>query len=293
MKLALVSLLLLTSTAVIAEDKVVYGEDDRVNISEMPPQYKQWARSTAAMIPKSKISKGFFLWDWLGFTENYKIKKTPNLTQSQNICSDQNFGSEITAASCTGFLVKPNVIVTAGHCIPKKADCKNNYWVFDYTQKVVQGQKKPKIMKRDVYRCKRVLHKMSDYYSDADYAVIELTKKVKGRTPLKLERAIENISVGEEIAVIGTPSGLPLKYAENAKVRSLEQKFFVTNLDTFGGNSGSPVFSKKSGKVIGILVRGEEDYISAPGSSCNRVKVCASDGCRGEDVTYSGVLPQF
>ena len=64
--------------------------------------------------------------------------------------------------------------------------------------------------------------------------------------------------------------------------------YFVANLDTYGGNSGSAVFNATSGKVEGILVRGENDYVWR--GSCRVSNKCPADGCRGEDVTKVSAL---
>ena len=61
----------------------------------------------------------------------------------------------------------------------------------------------------------------------------------------------------------------------------------MANLDTYGGNSGSPVFNAQNNKVEGILVRGETDFVS--NGQCNVSLVCPSTGCRGEDVTRATV----
>ena len=36
--------------------------------------------------------------------------------------------------------------------------------------------------------------------------------------------------------------------------------YFTANLDTYRGNSGSPVFNAITHKVEGVLVRGEQDF---------------------------------
>jgi Peptidase S46 len=95
--------------------------------------------------------------------------------------------------------------------------------------------------------------------------------------------------------VIGHPCGLPQKYAPRARVRdNTPDTFFVANLDTYGGNSGSPVFNSSSNAVEGILVRGENDFVSR--GSCYVSMVCPTTGCRGEDVTrstvWAGKLPK-
>lgn len=96
------------------------------------------------------------------------------------------------------------------------------------------------------------------------------------------------VSIGNELYVLGFPSGLPMKIADQAFVRSISDKgYFVSNLDTFGGNSGSPVLKSGTLTVEGILVRGDNDY--AYRGNCKIALVCPQDGkdCRndGEDST--------
>jgi hypothetical protein len=86
------------------------------------------------------------------------------------------------------------------------------------------------------------------------------------------------------LVVVGHPSGLAVKIAAGATVRSnLESAYFVANLDTYGGNSGSAVFNEQTGLIEGILVRGETDFKYKNG--CYVSNICDVDGCRGEDVT--------
>ena len=64
------------------------------------------------------------------------------------------------------------------------------------------------------------------------------------------------VKTAQGVYVIGHPCGLPLKYVPDAEVReNAAASFFVANLDTYGGNSGSPVFNAQNNKVEGILVR--------------------------------------
>ena len=79
--------------------------------------------------------------------------------------------------------------------------------------------------------------------------------------------------------MLGHPSGLPMKYTGGAKAFEIEDNYFTTNLDSFGGNSGSPVFNAKTLEVEGILVRGDVDYTpdEFEGESCRRVNTCDED----------------
>lgn len=87
--------------------------------------------------------------------------------------------------------------------------------------------------------------------------------------------------------------GLPLKIAGFATVRDFSKVgYFVADLDTFGGNSGSPVFSVKTKKIEGILVRGDEDFIDGP-AGCTTMATYEQTGGRGEDVTKVSAFSAF
>src|SRR5262249_51918318 len=82
------------------------------------------------------------------------------------------------------------------------------------------------------------------------------------------------------------------KFAAGAAVRNnAPDAFFVANLDTYGGNSGSPVFNSDTHVVEGILVRGENDFVLQ--GTCMVSLVCPTTGCRGEDCTRTAVFAQF
>jgi len=59
---------------------------------------------------------------------------------------------------------------------------------------------------------------------------------------------------------IGHGFGLPLKLSPCGKIiEDRKDDFFECSIDFFSGNSGSPVFSSKSHKLLGILIRGKKD----------------------------------
>jgi hypothetical protein len=99
------------------------------------------------------------------------------------------------------------------------------------------------------------------------------------------------------VYVIGHPVGLPTKFADGANVRNNNnESFFVCNLDTYGGNSGSPVFNSSTHELEGILVRGETDFIVTE-NGCRKSNVCPQNDpnfvCRGEDCTRSTEFGDF
>ena len=116
------------------------------------------------------------------------------------------------------------------------------------------------------------------------------------------------MTLNNPVAVIGHPSGLPVKIASEANVIQTTGVMqnedgdlvpvasqFVTNLDTFGGNSGSPVINTDSYKVVGILVGGDQDYVQSTEDLCVEVNRCdlSGVGCTGESVTKMSYITAF
>ncbi|MCO4795495.1 MAG: trypsin-like peptidase domain-containing protein, partial [Bacteriovoracaceae bacterium] len=248
--------------------KVIYGDDDRIDVPDSSSDLlKLLASSTAAMVEGSKLGSDLTL-------------PTETLGESFNLCPGEKFAEQINPAVCSGFLVRSDVLVTAGHCIQTQSDCNSYKWVFGFYKGV------SKLSENQVYSCKNILKTVVNSKSSgdgADFAVIQLDRKVEGRRPLKF-RSSGQASDGDPIVVIGHPSGLPTKIAGGANIRSGESAYFTANLDTFGGNSGSAVFNATTGEVEGILVRGALDYVTdvVDGRSCKRVNKCSNDGCDGE-----------
>ncbi|MFZ8932538.1 MAG: trypsin-like peptidase domain-containing protein [Bacteriovoracaceae bacterium] len=257
------------------QGKVVYGEDGREDVVVFPDyRFRSLAQSTAVQIPKTSMSnKGSY----------YELESS-TLGQKLNLCPEERFAQQSAAGRCSGFLVAPKILVTAGHCITKMSDCSNSHWVFDYQTQDPYG-KVTSVSASNVYSCSRIIEQKLDRGRGTDFAVIELDRAVAGRTPLKF-RTSGQVGNQEGLVVIGNPSGLPTKITAGGSVRdNSDYRFFVASVDTFQGNSGSAVFNERTGVVEGILVRGETDYKQDYARGCRTVNVCTEYGCRGEDVT--------
>lgn len=249
--------------------KVIYGDDNRVDVADYPDvNVQELASSVAAMISTDSIDD-----------EGNLSGET--LSDYYGLCEDQRFQDELVAASCTGFLVDEDLIVTAGHCIGTSAVCTGEKWVFGY------HNGKSSVSTDDVYECSEIVSLAYSSSQYLDYAVVRLDRKVEGRKPLRFNR-VGVANVGDDLIIMGHPTGMSLKIADSASVRSVENEYFVANLDSFGGNSGSPVFNASSLEVEGILVRGETDYINENG--CTVVNTCEDDGCDGEDSTHISLV---
>ena len=270
------SLVLLSTQAIAstAQVKVIYGPDNRVDADEsVNPMYQRLALSTAAMIPNSKIKEH----------NNMQVELVGKTLAQNGICESEKFSGQLAVGNCSGFLVAPNKLVTAGHCIQDEFDCNNSSWVFDYKADS-EIQTEFILDKSDVYKCKSIVSQSLDSATQNDYALIELDRVVEDRAPLKF-RTGGKPQVGDPLVVIGHPSGLPTKIADGAVVRSINDVFLTSTLDTYGGNSGSAVFNSHTGIVEGILVRGERDYVFDSEQGCRVSNLVADDAGRGEDVT--------
>lgn len=275
--IAIVLLISLSSNLLASADgsNVIYGEDNRQDVFESTnSKLVKLSRSTAAMIKTTNLKS----------IRSGEIEISASTMESLGFCEKERFSKQISAANCSGFLVAPDILVTAGHCIKNDYDCGSYKWVFDYK---VDHAEQDAIMvsSSSVYSCKKIISRSLDQVTKDDFAVIELDRKVMDRAPLKF-RQRGKVALDSKVAVIGHPTGLPTKITDGAKVRSHNTKFFVANLDTYGGNSGSAVFNRKTFMVEGILVRGENDFIYDAELGCKVSNVCPEDGCRGEDVTY-------
>ncbi len=277
MKYILLTLLVLSINA-NGQNKVIYGNDDRLDLYQVKDaKVVDLARSTAAMIKNYLLEK----------SDGENIVLVERTLSTIGICQSERFANQMTAARCSGFLVGDDLLMTAGHCMQNIGDCRDNKWVFDYaiTSKVKAADTVAmEIPLSNMYGCKEIVSQVLNERTGNDYALVRLDRKVVGRTPLKV-RSSGKLRKRTPLFVIGHPSGLPTKVAAGAKVRRLKSSYFTTNLDTFGGNSGSAVFNAKTYEVEGILVRGDTDYVDHRTENCRVVNKCTDRGCRGEDVT--------
>lgn len=258
MKSLILAMALIAPIALQAQNhKVIYGQDDRVEVSEYGDAlFREKAQSVAGMVSRYQLRSE-------PGSSVFNFSKFMTLENTMNVCASERFADQVVLPSCTGFLVAPDTLVTARHCITSYEACRDNVWVFGYTND------KNEIQKEDVYSCRAVLGQRLTLglFAHKDYAVIKLDRPVKGRAPLKYRKK-GRAGKGDQVLVIGHPSGLPLKIADNAVIMTSPLNTFRTNLDTYAGNSGSPVFNVKTGEVEGILIQGANDYVSS-GMGCN------------------------
>ncbi|PTM00916.1 MAG: hypothetical protein DA407_16075, partial [Bacteroidetes bacterium] len=103
----------------------VFGADDRLEVKDAEG-YEDFVRATAVMISKTRIyDNEFYAWSLRDLLiQQFEVDRF-----DENV----KFLDQPTVGSCTGFLIAPDIMVTAGHCINSMEDANEYVWVFDYT----------------------------------------------------------------------------------------------------------------------------------------------------------------
>jgi len=259
---------------------VIYGDDNRQDYFQVAdPAWRQKADATVALIRTASL-------DPAGALTNIK---TVSYGQGMGLCATEPYYEQETAAFCSGFLISPDTIITAGHCVRNQQSCESTKFVFGFRLNAPASQPRS-VPTENIFSCSRLVHSVA-VPTGEDFAVIKLDRPVIHVLPLAF-RMQGQPSAGDALVVMGHPAGLPLKIADGAAVRSVQAQHLVANLDTYGGNSGSAVFNGVTGEIEGILVRGEMDFIYKNG--CRISNRCENAACRGEDVTlFERVLPHL
>jgi len=284
-------------------DKVIYGEDNR--LEPFDPAISS-IQERMAKLSVAKIS--IFNLDESGSTVKILEK---SLSKQMNMCPGESFETQTSSASCSGFFIPPDMVVTAGHCI-SDFSCQVNMdkWIFNY--EIKQDGSLKEINHADVYKCKYIINKQFSFYPElVDFALIKLDrpvdKKWYPKEKISLRGKVSKISKETKLTLVGNPMGIPKKITVNGNILDNKPKsYFLTNFDSYRGNSGSMVFDEKTGQVEGILVRGTKDlkkikiklkkskwYKKNRKCKVSRIVTNISKEDEGEGVTRINIIPEL
>lgn len=270
----------------MGNEKAIYIIDNRLDVYQLKGYIRTAANATAALIPREYLTKQ---------GNEYFINHGMTL-QKSGWCASEPFASQPVTSTCTAFLVGKDRLVTAGHCLRpgrgKTAALNSWYVVFGFQMKNVH-QAQTHFPATDVYQITEVLEVKKN--EEQDWAVVKLNRPITGRQVF--EFSSKEIAEGTDLTIFGYPNGLPLKIAEGGQVKrnDLHKTVFETDLDSYQGNSGSPVLNAadlRQGRFVveGVLVSGATDAVRQ--DQCKVSIICQAldldsinHQCSGEIVT--------
>jgi hypothetical protein len=257
---------------------VIYGADDREELVEQSdPEIRKIARSIIALIDPADAASLLDASDEDGGVATHRLA----------LCDGERFASEPSLARCTGFLVAEDMLVTAGHCFETGDACDRFRYVtgFAIGDDAAVG---PNVAER---RCREIVARevgVLDDGSTVDYAVVALRPSPESAA-VAVQQSDRVAEVGQAVSSFGFPSGFPLKIDRNGRVVESGDTNFRALVDAFDGSSGSPLVGDDQ-RVLGFLVRGQQDYAWDPAQFCYRANLVAEDAGVSELAMHIGVV---
>ena len=265
----------------------IYGRDDRLDEYQIQdPRVLAAGDATVVMVERASLGEG---------RGGYVLAEAPSLSEHVvGLCPDEPFRDQPTAGLCSGFLVAPDLIVTAGHCQGCGDEITEMAVVFGYVMQDAETVAM-EFDADDVYFCEEIVASQTGV---PDWSLVRLDRPVTGHAPVRIRRT-GFVPERQSLLVVGHPVGLPRKYDSGGIVRdNWMLPYFSANLDTYGGNSGSAVFNLETLAVEGILVAGNDDFVDDWDNECVRSNVCPDSGCPSWErvvrtTTFSNLVPGY
>ena len=251
--------------------EIIFGDDDRMEEYQVNnPSLLASGDATVILVPLSALT-----------TNSDGSYNLPDETFGQwyfdnygnSLCPDEPYIDQPAPGFCSGFLVAPDIIATAGHCA--YCPCELSYMavIFGF---VMQDQETSSLVipAHDVYFVQDVINNQMEF---PDCALLRLDRKVTGHTPLPIRHS-GRIDDDQSLVLISYPMGLPRKYDWGGKVYdNTPSTYFSANLDAYPGSSGGLVLNQDDLTVEGILVRGPESFETDWFDYCDRSIIVPND----------------
>lgn len=240
--------------------------------------------------------------DTSGAVTQWRVRAT-SAQQYFGICADDVLASQYRHPSvgfCTGVVVAPDLVLTAAHCLDEVRRVSDIRAVFDYAEG--DNGKSPRVLRGD-----KVLSVVVEHRGDDDWALLRLVGtlprseaepdgaavggNVRQRLP-EVCRPGDACLARSGIFAVTHPLGMVRRYLPIGEIVSESETRMRTDLDVFAGSSGSPVFERETGRLLGIVVSGAVDFRRGR-RACLRTHVAHRDARlrRGETVLPLSRIP--
>ncbi|MBS1958026.1 MAG: trypsin-like peptidase domain-containing protein [Bdellovibrionales bacterium] len=297
-------LLLLTILNPAAHAAIMGDKDSRIEMYQLPEDWKALAGATVAFSTSSHIVKVYN--DWKTFSGGRSLKDSPMVIP--NVTPKHRFADQPNIVDCTGVMVTQDIMITAAHCLPENGDINQ----LSHTQVVAglgyasedQLKTDPLMIPLNAINITEIAQLLyvgtptqTNAVSDSDFAVVQLKKPLLAVKPVTLQRGFKG-DYQTPVAILGHQLSLPLKADLEGKVAvatDASQKIALMFMDTGGGNSGGPIFDPKTKSLIGLLIAsGGRDWLDcdAPGDDGVSHSQYSCESHRPETVEQLENAPQ-
>jgi hypothetical protein len=235
---------------------VLNGKDDRRELYELERREDRevLARGVAALMWAHRVDP----------SEPGELRAI-SAGEALQLCADEPFAQQPSAAFCSATLIDDDLVLTAGHCLgttPEAAStrCQRVSVVFGYHYSA-PGQLGLGAAD-DVYACRRVVYlaRADTELGFSDVAILQLDRRVDTlRAPVGL--ATKALREGDALVAAAHGGGLPLKLDSGGNVVEVSSNadYFVASTDSLAGGSGGPLFGAGL-SLVGFQGRGELDW---------------------------------
>ena len=164
-------------SALKGSQKVIYGTDDRQDVFQLP-----------AGPNLDDVESVVALFDGGDVTDNGNATstlRTQNRPTAQSLCAGERFRDQPVGAFCSGFLVAPDIIATAGHCVDT-GSVANSRFVFGFRMRDATTAQTV-INNGDIYRGVAVIGRQL-VGTGADWALVRIDRPVTNRRIAQVRR---------------------------------------------------------------------------------------------------------
>jgi len=304
------------------EESIICGSDGRKSFAAGNAQQQEWSTAVGVLALRTDVA--------------FQGRSCPNpdtgtsfdcttvlKTYDSDLCPGERFSAapQVNGA-CAAFLVKPDIMVTAGHCLypdgtqtsaqRKLVECKNRSVIMRWRESDNQGLPNGNlnVLERHIYSCASVLAHgdpaRQNPGSPADWVVFKLDRAVSGgagtggpitpaQEPLIVSKSNPSVSM-TGLTSIGFPYGTTLKVDPGVRITTLNPPVrgvgtFLFEGDIAPGNSGGPVLNS-TGEILGLVSAAPPLVAVANpkkvGTKCMRE--CYPSARDGEPVCNSGLF---
>ena len=231
---------------------LIYGGDDRIELRDAPPRFRELASAVVGLVSAE-------LYEHLTHAPDSLAELSAERTVP--LCPDEFGADQPTLVQCTGVLIAPDLVLTAGHCFSPADRCDRYVYM---TGLALNGGGDLDLQQAEARSCTAIIERSAATYelgTSLDYALIRLEAPMRA-APATMARSVP--SVGQPLVAATHPLGLPLKLDMGASVLAIIDQptagaHFAADIDAFIGSSGGAVFDA-AGKLVGVLVGGDGDF---------------------------------